>query len=112
MFYFDRCAPVWVVVTDGWTIAQRRSAPGNIRGGQHGFDNLFPNMRPIFFAVGPDIVNRNGAPIDLPIRSVDVYPMIAHLLSIRPALTNGTLAFARQLLRNPPSLSQNITFSQ
>ena len=52
------------------------------RWGMHGWDNAFPSMRAFFLASGPGI--RRGAIVD-EVRNVDVYPLMAELLQLRPA---------------------------
>ena len=53
----------------------------------HGFDpRTMPEMKAIFFAEGPDV----QAGVQLPtFENVDVYPFLAHLLSLRAPITDG-----------------------
>jgi predicted AlkP superfamily pyrophosphatase or phosphodiesterase len=60
-------------------------AKGGMRG-SHGYDPALPSMRAVFIASGPAF--RRGAVID-PIDNVDVYPLLARLLGIRPADNDG-----------------------
>jgi hypothetical protein len=48
----------------------------------HGWDNAFPSMRAFFLISGPGV--RAGAIVD-DVRNVDVYPLMAELLDLRPA---------------------------
>lgn len=63
--------------------------------GDHGFDNSLPSMHPFLAATGPGF--RQGYRIST-LQSVDVYPLMCHLLSVPPQPNNGTLAQARCLL--------------
>ncbi|KAM6945332.1 bis(5'-adenosyl)-triphosphatase enpp4 [Aplochiton taeniatus] len=88
----ERIPPIILVADEGWTIVQRGGLP---RLGDHGYDNALPSMHPFLAAVGPAF--RQG--YRLPeLQSVDVYPMMCHLLSVPPGPNNGTLAHARCFL--------------
>jgi len=57
--------------------------------GSHGFDpTTMPEMKAIFFAQGPDIKPNTHLPV---FENVNVYPFIAHLLALKPPLTDGKL---------------------
>lgn len=63
--------------------------------GDHGYYNNLTSMHPFMAAAGP------GFHKDLRIRglqSVDIYPLMCHLLTIPPQPNNGSLAEARCLL--------------
>jgi predicted AlkP superfamily pyrophosphatase or phosphodiesterase len=65
--------------------------------GNHGYDPALPDMRGVFFAVGPTIMpgSRLGD-----VENVNVYPFIAHLLGLRPASPiDGSLDAMRPILR-------------
>lgn len=88
----ERIPPIILVADEGWTIVQRGGLP---RLGDHGYDNTLPSMHPFLAAVGPAF--RQG--YRLPeLQTVDVYPMMCHLLSVTPGPNNGTLAHSRCLL--------------
>ena len=53
-------------------------------------------MKPIFMASGPDI--KSGHKVR-PFTSLDIYPLTAALLGIRPAPNNGTLTVVRDMIR-------------
>ncbi len=63
-----------------------------------GFDpHLVPEMKGIFFAAGPDIVEgRTVAPFE----SVNLYPWLAHLLGLTPPKTDGSLNILSGTLRD------------
>lgn len=63
--------------------------------GEHGFDNDDMNMKTIFRAVGPAF--RQGLLAE-PFESVNVYPLLCHLLGITPEPHNGSLAIMEPML--------------
>ncbi len=63
-------------------------------GGTHGYDPNYPEMHALFRAVGPDFKH-----IELRhFRTVDVYPLICHLLGIAPAPCDGDLKEIESML--------------
>lgn len=63
--------------------------------GEHGFDNLALDMKAFFRAVGPDFhKNRVVGPFE----TVNVYPLMCHLLGIKPEVNDGSLDKTRHLL--------------
>ncbi len=72
----------------GWDALPREyiaRRPAGTRG-SHGYDPAEPEMRAIFIARGPSF--RRGATIPA-FDNVDVYPLLARLLGIRPAANDG-----------------------
>nr|XP_020507379.1 bis(5'-adenosyl)-triphosphatase ENPP4 isoform X1 [Labrus bergylta] len=88
-----RLQPIIVVADEGWTIVQRGNKLEKL--GQHGYDNGLPSMHPFLAATGPNF--RQGYRISS-LQSVDIYPLMCHLLSMPPRPNNGTLTRARCLL--------------
>ncbi|KAL7370288.1 hypothetical protein ABVT39_024953 [Epinephelus coioides] len=88
-----RVQPIILIADEGWTIVQGgKKLP---RLGDHGYDNSLPSMHPFMAASGPSF--RQGYRISS-LQSVDIYPLMCHLLSVPPQPNNGTLAQARCLL--------------
>jgi predicted AlkP superfamily pyrophosphatase or phosphodiesterase len=92
-----RITPLVLLADEGWTITSterlRKSAP---RGGTHGYDNVLPSMGALFVAAGPDI--QQGRVIG-PFANVHVYPLLARLLGVTPAPSDGhadSLAITRR----------------
>lgn len=56
--------------------------------GNHGYDNDLLSMRPIFFAKGPDFKVNFTTDV---FESVNVYPLLCHLLRINPSPNNGSI---------------------
>ena len=69
--------------------------------GMHGFDPaVMPSMRALFVAVGPDI--RPGSVLQ-PFANVNVYPLVANLLGLKPPAVDGSLNVLARILRHPPA---------
>lgn len=84
---------------DGWQLqTQSFLDRPNARhgGGEHGYDNADPNMRALFVAHGPAF--KHGLVV-AEFDNVDVYPLLAQLLGVRPEPNDGNAATAREMLR-------------
>ncbi|GFO16409.1 ectonucleotide pyrophosphatase/phosphodiesterase 5, partial [Plakobranchus ocellatus] len=102
-----RILPVLLIADEGWTISEngtyrQLNIPRFL--GDHGYDNILSSMRPIFVARGPAF--KQNAVVES-IDTVDIYPLICHLLNIDPAPNNGSLERAATLLRDPPKFSND-----
>ncbi len=63
---------------------------------KHGFDNAFEDMHAIFYASGPDFkVNHTQQPF----YTIDLYPLMAHLLGLEPALVDGDFERVKGMLK-------------
>lgn len=100
-----RITPIVAVASEGWSIVsraqlvRRRAAPGwedRVIGGAHGYDPALVSMGAIFVAAGPGIARGVVIP---PLRNVHVYPLMAHLLGVRPAVQAGSIDSVRAVLR-------------
>jgi predicted AlkP superfamily pyrophosphatase or phosphodiesterase len=82
-----------VVIPDcGW---QFTNATRSQLGG-HGFDPTCPDMRVIFYAFGPDFKQNYSHSA---FRDVDIYSLLAHLLGVVPAQTDGNFERVRGMLK-------------
>ena len=80
--------PGIVVVADSlWSIGTWTDPSGYV-GGTHGYDNMFTDMHTIFMAEGPAF--RQGYTTSA-FENVEVYGIIAHILGLEPAETDGNL---------------------
>lgn len=101
-FHFSegaRITPVVAIADEGWTITSRANAgrtPPGWLGGAHGYDNQLPSMGALFVAAGPAF--RTGVVVP-PFQNVHVYSLLAHVLGLKPAPTDGSLDSVRALLR-------------
>ena len=85
----------FVLLADSaWSIGWQRG-PGQAKGA-HGYDNANTDMHAIFYAAGPDFRQGHVQP---PFVNVDIYSLIAHLLDLQPAHTDGSLENIRSMLR-------------
>ena len=81
--------PGIVVVADSlWSIGTK-SDPSGYSGGAHGYDNAFTDMHTIFLGEGPAF--KKGHVSD-PFSNVEVYGIIAHILGLVPAQTDGDIS--------------------
>lgn len=69
--------------------------------GTHGWQPSLPEMHPFFIAQGPAFKKGH---MSGPIEMVDIYPLICHILGIKPAPNNGSLDRIAHLLESPPPL--------
>ena len=105
-----RVPEIIVIMEEGWIAS---ISPYNLNlsksaiKGSHGWLPNMPAMRPFFIAQGPAFKQGyKSGPIDM----VDIYPLMCHILGIKPASHNGSLNRISHLLRDntetPPFNSQ------
>ena len=101
-FHFNegsRITAIVAIADEGWTITthQRASrAPRGGSGGTHGYDNQLPSMGALFVAEGPAFKRGLRVP---PFQNIHVYALLAQLLHLQPAHTDGSLDSVRVMLR-------------
>ena len=86
---------------EGWDAIEGevlKKSPKNQTRGSHGYDPALPSMRAIFIARGPAF--RQGATIPA-FDNIDVYPLLARLLGIKPAKNDGDIAPLLPALKDP-----------
>lgn len=93
-----RIMPILIEAKEGWTIMQNRTGPFML--GNHGYNNTLRSMQPVFVARGPAF--RQGH-VKTSMCSVDLYPLMCHILSIRPLPNNGSLFNVKDLLSHEPT---------
>ncbi|XP_077018081.1 bis(5'-adenosyl)-triphosphatase ENPP4 [Tamandua tetradactyla] len=94
-FYYqhnDRIQPIILVADEGWTIVLNKSLP---KLGDHGYDNSLPSMHPFLAARGPAF---HKGYKHRTINTVDIYPMMCHILGLKPQPNNGTFGNTKCLL--------------
>ena len=95
-----------VIVANGPYAIRAHAPPAGVTDkapdkGAHGFDPLvMPSMRAFFLAVGPDI--RPASTLE-PFTNVNVYPLVAHLLGLKPPPVDGRLDVLSKILKHPPA---------
>jgi len=103
-FHFNahkHITPIVAIADEGWSIttharASRVPLPRSANGGTHGYDNLLPSMGALFVAAGPAF--KSGLTVK-PFQNVHVYSLMAQILGIKPAATDGSLDSVRALLK-------------
>ena len=114
--YKNRVGELLIIMEAPWKFdsskfGYRKAMPVNVTWGTHGYNTSCKGMRPFFIAHGPAFKQGHRGQ---PIHSVDLYPLICHLLGIQPAPNNGSLDRVRELLRErkkeglPLSLGTNL----
>jgi predicted AlkP superfamily pyrophosphatase or phosphodiesterase len=85
------------LAAEGWLISSREwlAQRTHFSLGEHGYDNAADSMRAIFVAHGPAF--RRGVTVPA-FDNVDVYPLMAHLLGIRPQPNDGDFAAVAGML--------------
>jgi predicted AlkP superfamily pyrophosphatase or phosphodiesterase len=84
----------FVVLADSsWSV--RLEGERSKDGGTHGYDNGNSDMHAIFYAFGPDF--KKGY-IQSTFNNVDLYPLIANILSLEPAKTDGKYENVKMML--------------
>jgi len=68
--------------------------------GTHGYDNDWPDMHAIFYAAGPAFKKNYHQAV---FENVDLYPLIAHILNLKPAPNDGQLKEVKGMLANQES---------
>ncbi|KAM8953271.1 bis(5'-adenosyl)-triphosphatase ENPP4 [Pelodytes ibericus] len=84
--------PILLVADEGWFIVQNGSLPTL---GNHGYDNRLPSMHPFLAARGPAFQKDYKFST---INSVDIYPMMCHILGLTELPNNGSLSRTKCLL--------------
>ena len=84
--------PGWAI----WTHAFIASLKGGFVNGMHGYDPADPLMGALFVAEGPAF--RQGV-VHPTFDNVDVYPLLTHLLGVKPEPNDGKFAEVADMLR-------------
>ena len=92
-----RIAPLLCLADDGWIVTTHayEAKRTHLSLGEHGYDNDDPAMRALLVAHGPSF--RHGLVVP-ELDNVDVYPLVAHILGIRPAPNDGDYSAVSGLL--------------
>ena len=79
-----------------WSLGWNEEANLNTRGA-HGYDIRNTDMHAIFYASGPAFRKNSSHPS---FQNTDIYPLIAYILGLQPAQTDGKLDNVRSMLRD------------
>ena len=87
-----RTAPLVLLADPGWVIdtdfEAKQYFEGNFYKGEHGYSNFNRDMNPGFFAFGPCF--KSGLKIEN-IRTIDLYPLMCHIIGLHPQNSAGSL---------------------
>ncbi|HPD95829.1 MAG TPA: ectonucleotide pyrophosphatase/phosphodiesterase [Tenuifilaceae bacterium] len=79
----------------GWSLSWTDNVQ-RYDGGTHGYDNMQPDMQGIFYAMGPAF--KSGYEHDS-FQNIDIYPLIARILGLKPAKVDGNLNEVKDMLK-------------
>lgn len=90
-----RIGDIVVVADSSYSLAWKNTKTTN--GGAHGYDIQNTDIHAIFYACGPAFKKAYKQPS---FANVDVYSIIAHILNLTPAKTDGSLDKVKGMFRN------------
>ncbi len=90
----SRVGDLVVLADDGWSISQKKDKLPS--GGAHGYDNKMMDMHGIFYAIGPAFKVNYKVPT---FENINLYPLMAKLLNIIPAVCDGKLSETEDVLK-------------
>ena len=88
-----RTYDITVVAKQYWSIYWSWNIGSSL--GAHGYDNSFKDMYTIFYAAGPAFKKDYIAP---EFENVNIYPLIAEIMELKPAKTDGELKNVQNML--------------
>jgi predicted AlkP superfamily pyrophosphatase or phosphodiesterase len=94
-----RVTSLVAIADEGWTITSKAelARPGSLASrGAHGYDNALLSMGATLVGAGPGLARGVRTP---PMQNVHVYSLLAALLGVPPAATDGSIDSVRALLR-------------
>ncbi|RUS90762.1 hypothetical protein EGW08_001473 [Elysia chlorotica] len=91
-----RVTPIIAIADMTYSFISNMSDDAFELAGTHGYDNKERAMRPFFMATGPSF--KSGFQVDT-FNSVDLYPLMCHLLDLHPAPNNGSMNVVSLLLK-------------
>lgn len=92
-----RIPDVVLVADSSWSVGTSPD-PSGYTGGAHGYDNRNTDMHHIFYAAGPAFKSGYVHP---PFENVQIYGIIAHILGLEPAPTDGDISVVEDLFSAP-----------
>ena len=91
-----RIPPYFCLADTGW-VFQATTPSKPIAGGDHGWDDRAPEMQALFIANGPAFDTSFRPSADF--TNVDVYPLLARLLGVTPAASDGNAKTLQGLVK-------------
>lgn len=89
----DRILPIILWADSGYVL--NGYFPVQFNKGEHGFDNSDMDMKPFFRAVGPAF--KKNLEVG-PFETVNIYPLMCHILGINPEPNDGNLSLTKHML--------------
>ncbi len=90
-----RITDIVVVADSAWSVGVKAD-PSGYSGGTHGYDNSNSDMHAIFYADGPAFKDNYIHPS---FENVHIYSLIAHILDLDPAETDGNIEEVKDMLK-------------
>lgn len=91
-----RTLDILILADNTWSIGWVGDST-RFTGGAHGYDPHEMDMHGIFYAFGPSFKAGHKHHV---IEVIDLYPLLAHLLRLEPAQTDGNLEISLEMLKN------------
>ena len=96
----NRTAPLLLLADPGWVIRAKKNRVPYLEEefcrGEHGYSNSCRKMNPGFAAYGPAFKKGYNKEV---IETVDIYPLICHILGIKPLKNDGKLERTKDFLQ-------------
>ncbi len=89
-----RTLDIVVVADSSWSLISKEK--NKVGKGTHGYDNNNKDMHAIFYAYGPAFKSNYTAST---FTNVDIYPLIANILGLQPAKTDGDIENVKGMLK-------------
>ena len=106
-----RCPPILLIASGSNHFVDAKDVEEGLPKGGHGFDWSRSDMHPVFIARGPSF-KQNFVYENSKMRTVDVVPLVAHLLNIKPNPHNGSLDHSKVLLASTRAKNFAASFGQ
>ncbi|KAK6170429.1 hypothetical protein SNE40_018828 [Patella caerulea] len=91
-----RVQSIVIIMKDHYTYIYNTTTIKYSTNGTHGYNNSLQDMHPFFLAMGPAFKKRASVES---FNNLDVYPLMCHILGLKPAPNNGTLDIVKELLK-------------
>ena len=89
-----RIGDLVVLADSSWSISLKKDKP--LVGGAHGYDNTNMEMHGIFYAYGSSFKKNYKRKT---ISNVQLYPLMAHILHLKPSVTDGKLNEIKDVIK-------------
>lgn len=89
-----RRGDIVLVADSSWSVSYDRTTPP--KNGAHGFDNKNPEMRAIFYAIGPAFKEGYSQPH---FRNVSLYPLVSKVMKMGSAPNDGRIQEVKDMLK-------------